>query len=71
MQGHAAESQKLIYSGMSHTTLLCCRPRLDYSSGKVLPDSKTVESCEIKEKDFLVLMVSKVCFIEIDTTHSR
>ncbi|KDQ55873.1 hypothetical protein JAAARDRAFT_37302 [Jaapia argillacea MUCL 33604] len=28
-------------------------------SGKVLPDSKTVESCEIKEKDFLVLMVSK------------
>ncbi|EJF65515.1 hypothetical protein BD309DRAFT_924781 [Dichomitus squalens] len=40
-QGHALESQKLIYSG------------------KVLPDSKTVESCEIKEKDFLVLMVSK------------
>ncbi|TFK53692.1 UV excision repair protein Rad23 [Heliocybe sulcata] len=28
-------------------------------SGKVLPDSKTIESCEIKEKDFLVLMVSK------------
>ncbi|OSD07097.1 UV excision repair protein Rad23 [Trametes coccinea BRFM310] len=28
-------------------------------SGKVLPDSKSVESCEIKEKDFLVLMVSK------------
>ncbi|KAF7975905.1 hypothetical protein HWV62_8333 [Athelia sp. TMB] len=28
-------------------------------SGKVLPDSKTVESCAIKEKDFLVLMVSK------------
>ncbi|KIL00716.1 hypothetical protein PAXRUDRAFT_798793 [Paxillus rubicundulus Ve08.2h10] len=40
-QGHAVESQKLIYSG------------------KVLPDNKTVESCEIKEKDFLVLMVSK------------
>ncbi|KAH9858973.1 hypothetical protein C2E23DRAFT_800790 [Lenzites betulinus] len=40
-QGHAIESQKLIYSG------------------KVLPDSKSVESCEIKEKDFLVLMVSK------------
>ncbi|KAI0762093.1 hypothetical protein BD413DRAFT_585482 [Trametes elegans] len=40
-QGHAVESQKLIYSG------------------KVLPDSKSVESCEIKEKDFLVLMVSK------------
>ncbi|TCD70331.1 hypothetical protein EIP91_003960 [Steccherinum ochraceum] len=28
-------------------------------AGKVLPDSKTVESCNIKEKDFLVLMVSK------------
>lgn len=31
-------------------------PRL----GKVLPDEKTVEACEIREKDFLVLMVSKV-----------
>lgn len=29
-------------------------------TGKVLPDSKSIESCEIKEKDFLVLMVSKV-----------
>jgi hypothetical protein len=29
-------------------------------AGKVLPDSKSVASCEIKEKDFLVLMVSKV-----------
>jgi len=28
-------------------------------SGKVLPDSKTIESCAIKEKDFLVLMMSK------------
>jgi len=28
-------------------------------SGKILSDAKTVESCEIKEKDFLVLMVSK------------
>ncbi|KAI0045902.1 UV excision repair protein Rad23 [Auriscalpium vulgare] len=28
-------------------------------SGKVLPDDKTIESCNIKEKDFLVLMVSK------------
>ncbi|KZT66392.1 UV excision repair protein Rad23 [Daedalea quercina L-15889] len=40
-QGHAVDTQKLIYSG------------------KILPDSKTVEACEIKEKDFLVLMVSK------------
>ncbi|EPT04515.1 hypothetical protein FOMPIDRAFT_1113538 [Fomitopsis schrenkii] len=37
-QGHAVESQKLIYSG------------------KILPDTKTVEACDIKEKDFLVLM---------------
>ncbi|KAL1714301.1 hypothetical protein EV715DRAFT_257589 [Schizophyllum commune] len=28
-------------------------------SGKILPDDKTIESCGIKEKDFLVLMVSK------------
>ncbi|KAI9442608.1 hypothetical protein H4582DRAFT_2110110 [Lactarius indigo] len=28
-------------------------------SGKVLSDDKTVESCSIKEKDFLVLMVAK------------
>jgi len=28
-------------------------------SGKVLPDSKSIESCQIKEKDFLVLMVSR------------
>ncbi|KAI0295827.1 hypothetical protein B0F90DRAFT_1637252 [Multifurca ochricompacta] len=42
-QGHAIESQKIIYSG------------------KVLSDDKTIQSCEIKEKDFLVLMVSKVC----------
>lgn len=29
-------------------------------TGKILPDTKTVESCGIKEKDFLVLMISKV-----------
>ncbi|KAF9461303.1 hypothetical protein BDZ94DRAFT_1168021 [Collybia nuda] len=28
-------------------------------SGKILTDDKTIESCGIKEKDFLVLMVSK------------
>lgn len=28
--------------------------------GKVLLDDKTIEACEIREKDFLVLMVSKV-----------
>jgi len=29
--------------------------------GKVLVDEKTVGECNIKEKDFLVLMVSKAC----------
>ncbi|KAN0091115.1 UV excision repair protein Rad23 [Tylopilus felleus] len=29
-------------------------------AGRVLPNSKTVASCEIKEKDFLVLMVAKL-----------
>jgi hypothetical protein len=29
-------------------------------SGKILADDKTVEDCKIKEKDFLVVMVSKV-----------
>ena len=38
-------------------------------AGKVLPDSKSVASCEIKEKDFLVLMVSKVC-IKVDRRNS-
>jgi UV excision repair protein RAD23 len=28
-------------------------------SGKVLPDDRTIEACEIREKDFLVLMISK------------
>ncbi|KAF8348060.1 hypothetical protein F5887DRAFT_1071718 [Amanita rubescens] len=28
-------------------------------SGKILPDGETIESCGIKEKDFLVLMVTK------------
>ena len=29
-------------------------------SGKILSDDKTIGDCQIKEKDFLVLMVSKV-----------
>ena len=28
--------------------------------GKILTDDKSIDSCGIKEKDFLVLMVSKV-----------
>lgn len=66
--GHPVANQKLIYSGQKRRNLLIralsftC-PRL----GKVLPDEKTVEACEIREKDFLVLMVSKV----IQSTRSR
>ena len=33
-------------------------------AGKVLSDDKTVESCAIKEKDFLVLMVAKVRVVD-------
>ena len=46
-------------------TGLSARTRFHLATGKVLPDSKTVESCEIKEKDFLVLMVSKVCLLVV------
>lgn len=61
-QGHPVESQKIIYSGnimfITQTTLVLSRITI----GKVLSDDKTIQSCEIKEKDFLVLMVSKVRF---------
>jgi len=58
---HPIANQKLIYSGKKRRNLLIhvqsfTSPRL----GKVLPDDKTIEACEIREKDFLVLMVSKV-----------
>lgn len=54
------------YTLVRHIALFCLSDparKLTYRcflSGKVLPDDKTVESCNIKEKDFLVLMVSKV-----------
>jgi UV excision repair protein RAD23 len=61
-QGHPVESQKIIYSGnitfITQTALVLIR----ITKGKVLSDDKTIQSCEIKEKDFLVLMVSKVRF---------
>jgi len=61
-QGHPVESQKIIYSGnitFYHQIALVLSRII---KGKVLSDDKTVQSCEIKEKDFLVLMVSKVRF---------
>ena len=30
-------------------------------SGKILANDQTLEQCSVKEKDFLVVMVSKVC----------
>jgi UV excision repair protein RAD23 len=50
----AALKQK-IQESQGHSTTL---QKIIYS-GKILPDDKTIESCGIKEKDFLVLMVSK------------
>ena len=42
---------------------LIARIVTDGALGKVLSDDKSVESCEIKEKDFLVLMVSRVSIV--------
>ncbi|KAF8993725.1 hypothetical protein BDQ17DRAFT_1368040 [Cyathus striatus] len=50
----AALKQK-IQESQGHSTTL---QKIIYS-GKILSDDKTIESCGIKEKDFLVLMVSK------------
>ena len=55
-------SQKIIFSGIS-TLFVAQSPVLNrIIKGKVLSDDKTIQSFEIKEKDFLVLMVSKVRF---------
>jgi hypothetical protein len=56
--GHTVASQKLIYSGTLQ--------QLEYlnlfiaSLGKILEDSKILEHYQMKEGDFLVLMVTKV-----------
>jgi UV excision repair protein RAD23 len=69
-QGDAAQNMKIIYAGAS--TLVNLRlyaPTFAFFPGKVLPDEKTIESCNIKEKDFLVLMISKVCLVPRSTVH--
>lgn len=52
--------QKIIYSGNLDISSFILILMLTCIPGKILTDDKTVDSCGIKEKDFLVLMVSKV-----------
>lgn len=56
-QTFPAENQKLIYSGTRDRHLLTSSA---HATGKILNDTATVGSLKIKEKDFLVVMVSKV-----------
>jgi UV excision repair protein RAD23 len=58
--GFPVADQKLINSGQERLSLYQCSINTQPCLGKVLPDDKTVEACEFREKDFLVLMVSKV-----------
>jgi UV excision repair protein RAD23 len=51
-QNYEVDAQKLIYSGTTATGLT--------DAGKILADEQTVESYNIKEKDFVVCMVKKV-----------
>jgi UV excision repair protein RAD23 len=59
-QGHPVAVQKIIYSGNLHGFLSILLLIFTCILGKILTDDKTIDSCGIKEKDFLVLMVSKV-----------
>lgn len=82
-QTFPAENQKLIYSGQCSScriSLMGWRT-LDQAltiavTGKILNDSATVSSLKVKEKDFLVVMVSKVgssshmCVL-VERCHSR
>ena len=61
--GHAVAAQKVIYSGTHHIALCSEKSTEHLREGKILSDDKTIESCGIKEKDFLVLMVSKVLLL--------
>jgi len=66
---HPVADQKLIYSGQKRQILSIRVQKLTSPHlGKVLPDDKTVDACEIREKDFLVLMVSKVIQSALSST---
>jgi hypothetical protein len=58
-QTFPAENQKLIYSGQLVSSP-GIRATLMRFTGKILNDTATVASLNIKEKDFIVCMVSKV-----------
>lgn len=65
-QSFPAENQKLIYSGKLSLSLSttsegerACVAELIFK-GKILNDTATIGTLNIKEKDFLVVMVSKV-----------
>jgi UV excision repair protein RAD23 len=49
-----------MYSCISGAGIMQVLTRLFVHTGKILADDKTVESCDFKEKDFIVLMTSKV-----------
>jgi UV excision repair protein RAD23 len=59
-QGHSAATMKIIYSGEVRSIVGSVSETEIHPPGKILNDSKTIESLDIKEKDFLVVMVSKV-----------
>lgn len=53
-------SFKSLYIQVSYPALPCATLSLTSSEGKILDDTKTIGTYDIKEKDFIVLMVSKV-----------
>jgi UV excision repair protein RAD23 len=69
-QTFPAENQKLIYSGQLVSSAHV-RAKLIRFTGKILNDTATVASLNIKEKDFIVCMVSKVSSIVPDKTKAK
>lgn len=64
-QSFPAELQKLIYSGGYQCSAQTNIP------GKILKDDATVGDLKIKEKDFLVVMVSKVSHVVYTDNRAR
>lgn len=53
-------SFKSLYIQVSYPALARATSSLTSSEGKILTDTHTIGTYDIKEKDFIVLMVSKV-----------